>query len=153
MRQPVVVFSNFSRFDRPMSYLPLTGPGTFTVRLPAREYFAPGMWCYSVLPDAHDELELVAYEEFERKGADCPPPRPLRIVLPLYDRREKVRNIVMAKKPGLPPLIVLDPTNDLGRPVNIARPCTPPNLLLRALRQLARVTGLQEIARMTGLIR
>ncbi len=144
MRQPVVTFSNFSRFDCPMSYLPLTKAGTFTVRLPAREYFAPGWWCYSVFPDAHDELELVAYGEFERPGANIRPPTPLRIVLPPYEKRAKVRNIVLAKRPGTLPLIVIDPANDLGRPVNVAKPVPAQSLLLRALRKLAHLAGVKK---------
>jgi radical SAM protein with 4Fe4S-binding SPASM domain len=142
MRHPVIMFTSHNRWDLPMSYLPLTGPGKFTVRLPAQLYYAPGTWSYTVLPDAHDELELVAYQEYQRPSAACPPPVPVRVVLPLYEKREWVRNIVMAKKPGRQPLVVLDTSRELSQPVNIAKACPPSSLLLRALRRLARMAGI-----------
>src|SRR5207245_2603346 len=59
MRQPFVTFLDFGKAERALTYLPLTGPGAFRVRLPAKEYFASAMWCYTVLPDVHDEVERV----------------------------------------------------------------------------------------------
>ncbi len=143
MPYPYVTFLDNGKAERAMSYLPLTRPGKFAVRLPAQEYFAPGMWCYSVLPDVHDETELVAYSEFQRQGPKVRPPATVRIVLPPYEKRSKVRNIVLAKKPGALPLIVLDPEKDLATPINVARP-VPSGLLRRALRQFARLTGLRK---------
>jgi radical SAM protein with 4Fe4S-binding SPASM domain len=154
MRQPLIIFNDYNRFDLPWTYLPLTRPGKFTVHFPAQEYFAPGPWSYSLLPDAYDEMELTWYGKVVRAGR-IRKPKALRIVVPPYEKRPKPRNIVLAKKPNTLPLIVLDAKTSMPQPESLARHVPPPNVvkrtLMRALRKLARLSGLRAVARLTGL--
>lgn len=152
MARPYITFCNHSRPDRPMTYLPITRAGTYTVRFPRAEYFTPGAWYYIVLPDVYDEIEMLTGNTLTRPDGKIPPPAPERVVLPPYEKRRKFRNIVLAKKHDMPPLIVLDPSRDLNRPISVAGPeVPPPPLLLRALRKLARVSGLRDVMRRLGL--